>query len=54
VEALGEVECRVLSRGAFERMGAEAPRLQAHLLERLALGIAGRLRQANRELAALK
>ena len=54
VEALGEVECRVLSRGAFERMGAEAPRLQAHLLERIALGIAGRLRQANRELAALK
>lgn len=54
VEALGEVECRVLSRGAFERMGAEAPRLQAHLLARLALGIAGRLRQANRELAVLK
>lgn len=54
VGALDDVECRVLSRSAFERMGAEAPRLQAHLLERLALGIASRLRQANRELAALK
>lgn len=54
VSALDEVACRVLSRGAFERLGAEAPRLQAHLLERLALGIASRLRQANRELSALK
>lgn len=54
VTALDEVECRVLPRAAFERMGIDAPRLQAQLLEKLALGIACRLRQANRELAALK
>lgn len=54
VSALDEVECCVLARTVFERMGIDAPRLQSRLLEKLALGIASRLRQANRELAALR
>lgn len=54
VTALGAVECLVLTREAFDRLGHEAPAVKIRLLENLALGLAGMLRQANRELAALK
>jgi len=54
VTALGAVECRVLTREAFGRLDREAPAIKIRLLENLALGLTGMLRQANRELAVLK
>ncbi len=54
VTALGAVECLVLTREAFDKLGREAPAIKIRLLENLALGLASMLRQANRELAALK
>jgi len=54
VTALGQVECRVLTRDAFAQLEGEAPAVKIRLLENLALGLTGMLRQANRELAALK
>ncbi len=54
VTALGAVDCRVLTRDAFARLDREAPAIKIRLLENLALGLAGMLRQANRELAVLK
>ena len=54
VTALGAVECLVLTRDAFGQLGRDAPAIKIRLLENLALGLAGMLRQANRELAALK
>jgi glutaminase len=54
VTALGAVECCVLTRAAFERLHQEAPAIKIRLLENLALGMTEMLRQANRELAALK
>ena len=54
VSALGAVECRVLTRDAFGQLEREAPAIKIRLLENLALGLTGMLRQANRELAVLK
>jgi glutaminase len=54
VTALGAVECRVLTREAFAQLDREAPAIKIRLLENLALGLTGMLRQANRELAVLK
>lgn len=54
VTALDAVECRVLAREAFERLDHEAPGIKIRLLENLALGLTGLLRQANRELAVLR
>jgi CRP-like cAMP-binding protein len=54
VTALNAVECLVLTREAFDQLGRDAPAIKIRLLENLALGLAGMLRQANRELAALK
>jgi glutaminase len=54
VTALGAVECCVLTRDAFARLHQEAPAIKIRLLENLALGMTEMLRQANRELAALK
>lgn len=54
VTALGAVECRVLTRDAFAQLDREAPTIKIRLLENLALGLTGMLRQANRELAVLK
>ena len=54
VTALGAVECRVLTRDTFARLDREAPAIKIRLLENLALGLTGMLRQANRELAVLK
>ena len=54
VTALGVVECRVLTRDAFAQLDREAPAIKIRLLENLALGLTGMLRQANRELAVLK
>jgi len=54
VTALGAVECRVLTRDAFAQLDSEAPAIKIRLLENLALGMTGMLRQANRELAVLK
>ena len=54
VNALGAVECRVLTRDAFAQLDREAPAIKIRLLENLALGLTGMLRQANRELAVLK
>jgi len=53
VTALGDVECRVLSRDTFAQLDREAPAIKIRLLENLALGLAAMLRQANRELAVL-
>ena len=54
VTALGAVECHVLTRDAFAQLDREAPMIKIRLLENLALGLTGMLRQANRELAVLK
>ena len=54
VTALGAVECRVLTRETFAQLDREAPAIKIRLLENLALGLTGMLRQANRELAVLK
>ena len=54
VTAIGAVECRVLTRAAFALLDHEAPATKIRLLENLALGLTGMLRQANRELAVLK
>jgi CRP-like cAMP-binding protein len=54
VTALDEVECQVLTRDTFARLDREAPAIKIRLLENLALGLTGMLRQANRELAVLK
>jgi CRP-like cAMP-binding protein len=54
VTALDAVECRVLTRDAFARLGSEAPAAKIRLLENLARGLTGLLRQANRELSVLK
>jgi ABC-type transporter Mla MlaB component len=54
VTALGPVECRVLTREAFGLLERDAPAIKIRLLENLALGLTGLVRQADRELAALK
>ena len=54
VTALGAVECRVLTRDAFARLGRDAPAIKIRLLENMAVGLTAMLRQANLELAALK
>ena len=54
VTALDAVECRVLTRDAFAQLDHEAPAIKIRLLENLALGLTGKLRQADRELAVLK
>ncbi|MFO1413767.1 MAG: glutaminase A [Burkholderiales bacterium] len=54
VTALGEVECLVLTRRAFDELDREAPAIKIRMLQNLALAVTGMLRQANRELAALK
>ena len=54
VTALGKVDCRILTRDAFAQLGREAPAIKIRLLENLALGLTGKLRQADRELAVLK
>ena len=54
VTALGQVECRVLTRETFAQLDRDAPAVKIRLLENLALGLTGILRQANRELAVLK
>ena len=54
VTALGEVECLVLTRTAFDELDAEAPAIKIRMLQNLSLAVTGMLRQANRELAALK
>lgn len=54
VSALSEVECRVLTREAFAQLDHAAPAIKIRLLHNLARGMSSMLRQANRELAALK
>jgi glutaminase len=54
VTALSIVECLVLTRDAFVQLDREAPAVKIRLLENLALGLTGMLRQANRELAVLR
>jgi glutaminase len=54
VTALGDVECRVLTRDAFAKLDRAAPAIKIRLLQNLSLGLTGMLRQANRELAVLK
>ena len=54
VTAVDDVECLILARDDFDRLGAKAPPLKIKLLENLALGLTRLLRQANRELAALQ
>ncbi len=39
VTALGDVECRVLTRDAFAQLDREAPAIKIRLLENLALGL---------------
>jgi glutaminase len=54
VTALGAVECRVLTRDVFAQLGRDAPAIKIRLLENMAVGLTGMLRQANLELAALR
>jgi glutaminase len=54
VTALGIVECLVLTRNTFMQLDRDAPAIKIRLQENLALGLTGMLRQANRELAALR
>jgi glutaminase len=54
VTALSQVECRVFTRDTFAQLDHEAPAVKIRLLENLALGLTGMLRQANRELAVLR
>jgi glutaminase len=54
VTALRAVECLVLTRDAFVQLDREAPAVKIRLLENMALGLTGMLRQANRELAVLR
>lgn len=54
VTALSAVECRVLTRVAFEELGAVAPVIKIRLLENMARGLTGMVRQMGREMAALK
>ena len=54
VTALEPVECRVLTREKFAKLDHDAPSIKIRLLENLALDVTGKLRQANRELSALR
>jgi glutaminase len=54
VTALGLVECRILTRMAFEELAESAPQLRYKIMERIAFGLAGTVRQINRDLALLK
>lgn len=54
VTALGQVECRVLTREAFARLDVEAPAIKIRLLQNLAHGMTSMVRHLSRELAALK
>ena len=54
VTAVEEVECRVLTRAVFERLSVQSPVVTIKLLENLARGLTSLLRQADRELAALR
>ena len=54
VTALGQVECRVLTRAAFAHLDREAPAIKIRLLHNLAHGMTSMLRHLSRELAALK
>lgn len=54
VVALTRVECRVLSREFFDRLGLEHTGLQAVILRRMALQLSERLRHANIEIGALR
>jgi glutaminase len=54
VVAMGDVECRVISRALFEEIGREQPFLKAKILNEIALQLCDRLRQANIEISALR
>ena len=54
VTALGRVSCSVLTREVFAQLDQDAPAIKIRLLENLALGLTGMLRQANRELSVLR
>ena len=54
VTALCHVECRVLTRQAFARLDRDAPAVKIRLLENIARGPTGVLRQVGREPAALR
>lgn len=54
VTALSAVECRVLTREAFAELGRAAPAIKIRLLENMARGLTGMIRQMGREMAALK
>ncbi len=54
VTALGQVECRVLTREAFACLDVEAPAIKIRLLQNLAHGMTSMVRHLSRELAALK
>jgi glutaminase len=48
-----EVQCDLLSLEALQRLDQQDPGIKIKLLENLALGLCGKLRKANRELAVL-
>jgi glutaminase len=54
VTAVSDVECLALAREDFARLDATAPAVKIRLLGNLAFGLTHLLRQANRELAALR
>ncbi|MGE5089064.1 MAG: glutaminase A [Candidatus Levyibacteriota bacterium] len=54
VTAIGDVECRVLTREMLAMLEVEAPLIKIRLLESMALGMTALIRQADAELAALR
>lgn len=54
VTALGPVECRLLTRGAFMQLEKDAPAIKIRLMENIALSLTSTVRQLSRELAILK
>jgi glutaminase len=54
VTALGLVDCKILTRKAFEQLADSAPQLRYKIMESIAFGLAGTVRQINRDLALLK
>jgi glutaminase len=54
VTAPGLVDCKILTRQAFEQLQTSAPQLRYQIMANIALGLAGTVRQINRDLALLK
>ena len=54
IVAVAPVKCRVIKRPFFDELGEKHPLLKAKILNRIALQLCDRLRQANIEISALR